>query len=299
MPATFTSRRAFLKTVAGPACTPLWGATQPQFSLAHLTVLGCSPPEATQIAARAGYDFVSFRIISMGLANEPNYDLARNAAMLRETRAALRSTGLQLHDIELARIADNADVKTYAPALQTAAELGARRVIASIWTARRNFALDALAALCDLAGKVGLSVSLEFVTWAEVKNLQEALDVLRAVGRTNLGLLIDVLHFHRSRVRLEELDGIPRSWFHFAHISDAPREIPSAVDELIRTGREARLYPGEGAIDIAGIVSRLPPIPYSLEVPNLMRVKQLGYAGHARRCLENTQRYFAAHARQY
>jgi sugar phosphate isomerase/epimerase len=294
-----TSRRAFLKTAAGAACTPLWGAAPPQFSLAHLTVLGCPPPEATEIAARAGYDFVSFRIISMGLANEPNYDLARNRAMLRETRAALRSTGLQLHDIELARIVDNADVKSYAPALQTAAELGARRVIASIWTARRNFALDTLAALCDLAGKVGLSVSLEFVTWAKVKDLQEALGVLRAVGPANLGLLIDVLHFHSSRVRLEELDAIPHSWFHFAHISDAPREIPSAIDELIRTGREARLYPGEGDIDISGIVSRLPPIPYSLEIPNLVRVKELGYAGHARRCLENAQRYFAAHARQF
>ena len=289
----------FSRLAPSAACAPLWGAASPRFSLAHLTVLGCPPPEATQIAARAGYDFVSFRIISMGLANEPNYDLARNAAMLRETRAALRSTGLQLHDIELARIAGNADVKTYAPALQTAAELGARRVIASIWTARRNFALDALAALCDLAGKVGLSVSLEFVTWAAVKNLREAIEVRRAVNRSNLGLLIDVLHFHRSRVRLEELDGIPHSWFHFAHISDAPREIPSAVDELIRTGREARLYPGEGVIDIAGIVSRMPPIPYSLEIPNLMRVKQLGYAGHARRCLENARRYFAAHARQF
>jgi len=231
----------------------------------------------------------------MGLANEPNYDLARNPAMLRETGSALRGTGLQLHDIELARIADNVKVKTYGPALQTAAELGARRVIASIWTARRDFAIDSLAELCAMAGNAGLSVSLEFVTWAEVASIQEALKVLRAVNRTNLGLLIDVLHFHRSRVRLEELDAVPPEWFHFAHISDAPREIPSTVEELIRTGREARLYPGEGAIDIAAIVGRLPTIPYSLEIPNLARVKELGYAEHARRCLESARNYFGAH----
>ncbi|MED3904758.1 sugar phosphate isomerase/epimerase, partial [Geobacillus thermodenitrificans] len=29
------------------------------FSLAHLTVLGCPPPEMAPIAARAGYDYVS------------------------------------------------------------------------------------------------------------------------------------------------------------------------------------------------------------------------------------------------
>jgi sugar phosphate isomerase/epimerase len=291
-----TTRRAFLKSAAAAASAPLWGAARPQFSLAHLTVLGCPPAEATQIAARAGYDFVSYRIISMGLANEPNYDLARNGTMLRETAAVLRSTGIKLHDIELGRIADNAAVKTYAPALQAAAELGARRVIASIWTARRSFAIDSLAELCDLAGKVGLSISLEFVTWAEVASLRQALDVLRAVHRPNLGLLIDTLHFHRSRVRLEELDSVPREWFHFAHVCDGPAEIPSAVGELIRTGREARLYPGEGAIDIAAIVGRMPAIPYSLEIPNLARVKELGYAEHARRCLESARAYFAAHA---
>jgi len=33
----------------------------------------------------------------------------------------------------------------------------------------------------------------------------------------------------------------------------------------------------------------LPPIPYSIELPNIKRVKQFGYEGHARRCLESAQ----------
>ena len=49
-----------------------------EFSLAHLTVLGCAPPEMTYIAARAGYDYVSIRPIFMGLPGEPNYALADN-----------------------------------------------------------------------------------------------------------------------------------------------------------------------------------------------------------------------------
>ena len=289
------SRRAFLKAAALAVPALRARDRQPRFSLAHLTVLGCTPPEATRIAARAGYDFVSYRIIQMGLTNEPRYDLARDPAMLRETRAALAATGLPLHDIELARIADGVSVKSYVPALETAAALGARRVIGSIWTADRNYARDALAELCDRAAPLGLSISLEFVTWADVSDLQQALAVLRAVKRANLGLLIDVLHFHRSRVKLAELDAVPREWFHFAHISDAAPEIPASVDALIHTGREARLYPGEGGIDIAAIVDRMPEVPYSLEIPNLARVKALGYAEHARRCLESAKRYFAAH----
>jgi len=311
MPKPTISRRAFLWTAAALACSPLASgrnrqdepagrprrAAGPSYSLAHLTVLGCAPPEATHIAARAGYDFVSYRIIYMGLPNEPNYDLARNPAMLRDTKTALAATGLKLHDIELARIADGVDVKSYAPALETAAELGARRVISSVWTTKRDYALDALGELCDLAAKVGLSISLEFVTWTALANLQEALGALRSVNRGNLGLLVDVLHFNRSLVKPEELDAVPREWFHFAHICDAPKEIPSTAEGLIHTAREARLDPGEGAIDIAAIVNRMPEIPYSLEIPNLERVKELGYAEHARRCLEHAKGYFAAHPR--
>jgi sugar phosphate isomerase/epimerase len=301
------SRRSFLGSAlaSAPALARAWNwqesargagsAAIARFSLAHLTALSCAPPELTHIASRCGYDFVSYRLINMGLANGPRYDLANNAAMLRETRAALSSTGLKLHDIEVARIADDVAVKSYGPALEIGAELGARRVICSVWSVRRDYAVEALMELCEIAGKVGLGISLEFVTWSSVPNLQDALAVRRAVNRPNLGLLIDVLHFNRSRVRPKELNSVPREWFHFAHICDAPPEIPKTTEGLIHTAREARLYPGEGAIDIAAIVNRMPVVPYSLEIPNLDRVKELGYEEHARRCLQGAKKYFNSH----
>ena len=88
---------------------------QCKISLAHLTALGCPPPELTYLAHRTGFDYVSFRVIQLDLSGEPNYELARNPAMLRETKAALRSTGLKVLDVELARIKDGVDVRTYIP----------------------------------------------------------------------------------------------------------------------------------------------------------------------------------------
>jgi hypothetical protein len=38
----------------------------------------------------------------------------------------------------------------------------------------------------------------------------------------------------------------------------------------------------------------VPAIPYALELPNVERVKELGYEGHARRCLEMAKRYLAS-----
>jgi sugar phosphate isomerase/epimerase len=268
-----------------------------KFSIAHLTVLGCAPPEMTYLAARAGYDFVSFRPIYVGLPGEPNYCLAENKEMLNQTKKALADTGIKLHDIELARIYDGLDPRKYLPAIEVAAELGGKCVLSSIWTPQRNFAIECFAELCDLAKPFGMTVDLEFVTYADVKNLKETVDVLHAAKRDNCGIMIDTIHFARSRVVLEELDTVPREWFHFAHLCDGPAEIPTTREGLIHTARDERLYAGEGGIDIAAILNRIPEVVYSIELPHLARVKELGAAEHAWRCLETAKKYMDAHPR--
>ncbi|MBP7640319.1 MAG: sugar phosphate isomerase/epimerase, partial [Thauera sp.] len=161
-----------------------------EFSLAHLTVLGCAPPEMVYIAARAGYDYVSIRPIFMGLPGEPNYALAENRQMLAQTRRALTSTGVRVHDIELARIFDGVTVRDYLPAMEVSAELGAKAVLSSIWGGEREYYIEKFAELCDLAKPLGLSVDLEFVPIAAVRDLAGAADVLRTIDRDNAGLMI-------------------------------------------------------------------------------------------------------------
>ncbi|MFC0558812.1 sugar phosphate isomerase/epimerase family protein [Halalkalibacter alkalisediminis] len=268
-----------------------------QFSLAHLTALGCSPPELIYIAARAGYDFVSLRPIFMGLPGEPNYALAENKQMMKETKAALSETGVKVLDIELARIYEGLDPKKYLPAFEVAAELGGKHVLSSIWTDDRNFAIECFQELCDLAEPFGLTIDLEFVPIASVKNLKGALEVLHAAKKENAGLMIDAHHFHRSKDKIEELDTIPREWFHYFHLCDATSTIPTSADEMVRILREERLYVGEGGIDVASIVNRLPEMPYAIELPNLKRSQELGYEEFARHCLETAKDYFAAHPR--
>ncbi len=265
-----------------------------QYSLAHLTVLGCPPPEMTYIAARAGYDFVSLRPIFMGLPGEPNYALADNPAMLKQTKRALAETGIKLYDIELARVYDHMHPTKYLPAMEVAAELGGRAVLSSIWTEERDYAIDMFGRLCDLAKPFGLTVDLEYVPIAGVRSLADAVQVLTAVKRDNAGLMVDTHHFQRAGDRVEALDALPREWFHFAHLCDAPAEIPADRDELTRIMREGRLYLGEGGIDVAGILKHLPEVVYSIELPNLAYVREIGYAEHACRCLETARAYVKA-----
>lgn len=267
-----------------------------QFSLAHLTVIGCSPPEMTYIAARAGYDFISLRLIPLGVPGERTY-LPDDKWMIRKTRIALQDTGLRVLDLELARILVDKAPEDYVPAMEAAAELGARHVISSAWTTDlddRNFIIDRYAEICDLARPFGLTVELEFPTFSRLKSLQEAVDIVRAADRPNSGILIDALYYHFARVRLHELDALPRRWFHFMHLCDVGGEIPTTRAGMVHVARDERLYVGEGCIDLAALADRLPPIPFSIELPNVKRVQELGYEGHARRCLETAKRYFEA-----
>jgi sugar phosphate isomerase/epimerase len=252
----------------------------------------------TYIAARAGYDYISIRPIYMGLPREPNYSLADNPQMLKQTKTALASTGIRVHDIELARVYDGLHPTKYLPAMEIAAELGAKAVLSSIWGGDREFYIEKFAEICDLAKPFGLTVDLEYVPIAVVSNLAQAVDVLRTANRSNAGLMIDMHHFHRADDNPEDLDSLPREWFHFAHLCDAQAEIPTRRAEMIRIVRERRLYVGEGGIDVAAILSHIPHCVYSIELPNKERHEELGYAEHATRCLETLKAFLAKRAVQ-
>jgi sugar phosphate isomerase/epimerase len=265
-----------------------------QFSLAHLTILEARPPELIRIAARSGYDFVGLRLIPLGLPGEAVY-APNDAVLRRDIKAAIDDTGVQVLDVELARIIDGASPDSYLPALEMAAELGARHVLSSIWMRDRDQAIERFAHLCDVARPLGLTVNLEFVSSTDWNTLEGALDVVTNCGCGNVGIMIDTLHFHRGRIPLDELDRIPATWTNFAHVCDDRLDVPATIEEARRTMREERLYPGEGAVDIGGILRRLPQsVICGIELPHLQRLRELGRDGFARTCLERTKQYFEA-----
>jgi sugar phosphate isomerase/epimerase len=263
-----------------------------KFSLAHLTVLDAPPPELIRIAARTGYDFVGLRLIPLGLPGEVAYTPHTDPVMRRDIKAAIDDTGVQVLDVELARIIESPAPDSYLRALEVAAELGARHVLSSVWMSDRNQVIDRFARLCEIARPLGLTIDLEFVSSTEWNSLEGALDVVTSCGRDNVGIMIDTLHFHRGGFALEQLDRVPAAWAHFAHVCDDRADVPSKIEEARRTMREERLYPGEGAVDIAGIIGRLPhDVICAIELPHRQRLRELGPDEFARTCLERTKRY--------
>jgi sugar phosphate isomerase/epimerase len=259
------------------------------YSLAHLTVLCVPPPELVEIAARTGYEYASIRVTRV-TKEEPLYDLARDPVLMRETRSRLAGTGIKVHDIELFRMDAAIEPEDFAPELEAAAKLGARRIIAQLPDPDRDRAVERFGRLCDMAKPYAISVGLEFPHWTETGNLTEAVRVLRAANRSNAGILIDMLHMGRSGSSTDELRTLPREWFQFAHVCDAEREVPPTLERILHTARDERLFPGEGSIDVRGILSCLPQdIPYSLEIPRAALMKAVGPEEVARLALRVTR----------
>ena len=268
-----------------PECT----VPAPSFSLAHATLLHLPPPELVRVAAATGYQHVGFRLISLRRPGEPGHHLSDNPTALNATKRALHETGLGLLDVEVALIKQGHALRSYLPALETAAELGGRFVLTNVYTRDRAFAEDEVAALCDLVQPLSLTVALEPVSFSDLSTVADAVDLARRTSRQNVSVLIDCLHVHSSRDPLSELSRIPPDRVHYVHVCDGPREVPEDADERRRIAREARLLPGEGGIDVTGILRHLPAnLVYAVEVHNPARAANLGAEVYARLALEKT-----------
>lgn len=269
----------------------------PQFSLAHLTVLGLSPPQMIEAAAQAGYSFVGLRLNAV-TPTEPKYAVHEDSRLLRETKQALAASGLRVLDVELIRLTPTFDVREYHALLDVSAELGARHLIVQGADTDLARVLEHYGQLCDAAGQRNLTADIEFVTWTETPGLGRASQIVAGVRRDNAGLLVDTLHFSRSNCDLQDLSQLPRSWFNYAQVCDAPADPPATVDELIHAARNERLFLGAGGLDVRGILNTLPPgIPCSLEIPNTTLARRVGLAEYARMALNTARDFFLVESR--
>jgi len=115
---------------------------------------------------------------------------------------------------------------------------------------------EAFARLCDAAGERGLRAQLEFMPMSGIPDLAAAWEIVRRAGRANGGLLLDTWHFARSRSSPALLAAIPEGRVFSLQISDAP--LTPASDAWHETAHGRRL-PGEGELDLAGVLALLGP----------------------------------------
>ena len=140
--------------------------------------------------------------------------------------------------------------------LPLAVELGAG-VVSTAELFGLPFELDSIAghfgALCDQAADHGLKIALEFVPTGGVPGLREAMQIIDKAGRANGGLMVDAWHFFRSNSTLADLAAVPGDRIYSIQLNDAP----AMPEQDLTIGMLNRLLPGDGELDLAGLMGAL------------------------------------------
>ncbi len=267
------------------------------YAMAYLTAHRCGAPEAVRLAAATGYGFVGLRLWP-NVPGTPYQQLLGDAALMHETLAACRDTGVGVFDLEIVRIGEGFDPRLYLPLFEAGAALGARAVLVVGDDTDPARLATSYARLCEQMAPFGLTADLEFMPWTAVPDARSALALVEAAGSpANAGILVDALHFGRSHTTLDDIRAIPRSLLHYAQICDGEAGTHFSTEQLLHTARCERLMPGEGNIDLRGLFAALPPdLPVSVEMINLVREADTPVPAWAAECLAASQRALAQQA---
>jgi sugar phosphate isomerase/epimerase len=244
-------------------------------SLAYLTCAELSPPEVVSVAAAAGCQHIGVRL-HPATPQDRLHPLLDDKALMRETLARLDDTGVRVLELEIVRLGPMTSVADHLRMFEAGAQLGAKNLVVVGDDTERERLVERFGEVCDAARPFGLTAMLEFMAYSAVTDLNDAAQVLRQAGRSNAAILVDALHFDSAGSTLEQLGALPVAWLRCLQVCDAPGGRPLDRDALIRTARTDRLMPGEGDIDLAGLLRTMPGgIPISIEVPQVERAARV------------------------
>jgi sugar phosphate isomerase/epimerase len=219
--------------------------------------------ERIEVAAQAGFRGLSLFLAHLDQARAEGHSDA-------DLRRRLEDRGLEIAELDPlldwvpdaglsgGATGEGAGMFQYRePDFYAAAEaLGARSINAAYFGDREvpeEVLTEAFAALCRRAAEHGLLVSLEFLPWTQVRDVNVAFNIVEEAGCDNGGIMLDTWHHFRSRVDNAELEGVvPR--INAVQLNDAPaKPDPNPVAETM----SRRLLPGQGDIDLVDIVRTL------------------------------------------
>ncbi len=230
-----------------------------RISLASGVVPECGPLDTIRAAVVGGFDAV-------GLWVEPPLWTPQ---LMREVRAALADSGLELLDVEVIWLKPDSDMNEHLRSVDIGVELGARNVLCVSSDPDAGATAARLAALCERAQFGGIRVALEFGIFTAVKTLGAALSVLDAVAHPARALLIDPIHVDRSGGTAADIAAVPRALLPYAQFCDAPanRPDPDDFDAVILDAIDLRMQLGEGRLPLTAMLQALPAgIPLAIEL---------------------------------
>jgi len=239
--------------------------------LDFLTAVEASPPELAELAAANALE--SIAIMVHPVAGVPDFGMASDTPMRRDTRRRCRELGVAIDMVEGFLLTPETDVAGFRASLESGAWLGARRVNVLLRDPDLPRLGDNLSAFCDLAAECGIEVVTEWSRRTPLKSPAEAAAFLATNGRTAT-LQFDSLHLFRAGFSASDVAGLDPRIVGRGQLSDGPADMP--VERQFDEAMGERLIPGDGQLPLDSFVRALPAgTVIGIEVP-IMSLKSQG-----------------------
>ena len=126
------------------------------------------------------------------------------------------------------------------------------------WEAIKAESVRVLHDLADIAAPYGVQLAFEFLGfgWCSVRTLAQCWEIVRAVNRPNVGLVIDTCHIYAGGSELSSIEAVDPEKLLIFHINDVEARPLETIEDA------HRLLPGEGVIPLDDILSRLRQIGF-------------------------------------
>lgn len=239
-----------------------------RFTLPFFTVPELNPVEAVIVAAEAGFDHVGFRLLPVADTELP-YALLTDHQLLQEVLAALKDTGITAGELEIVRVCPDTRLEAYLPMFERAQALGATDIVVVGEDNEFNRLTQQIGRLSEAAAKYGLILNLEPMPYKALASLEQAQSVICALNRHNIAIMLDALQLHRIGVQPNDLQSLIAGQCRIFQLCDAPWQFDPDPTAMRNFARSARLLPGEGELDLVGMLRASPAnLTISVEVPS-------------------------------
>ncbi len=163
-------------------------------------------------------------------------------------------------------IAAGADVADLAVDLDVMAELGVAQINTLSFDPDRDRTFDQLATLTELAAERGLGTTIELAPGMTIGDVATLLAALEHVGRPELRLTVDTMHWARTGYGAGELRELGPEQIGYVQLSDTT--LKPRMNSYLQEAMYERMAPGDGELPLADMLAAVPAdVVIGLEIP--------------------------------
>jgi sugar phosphate isomerase/epimerase len=233
-----------------------------------ISVFGLPPVEFVHLAADLGCRYISTSLTGARLESlgYPTFSLRDDARLRKDLLTAMGARDVSISLGEGMVIVSDADVSSLAADLDIMAEIGAAQINTLSFDPDRDRTFDQLAVLVTMAAERGMGTTIEMAPGMTIGDPATVVAAIEHVGRPDLRLAVDTMHWARSGCGAVELRELGPARIGYVQLSDTT--LKPRMKSYLAEAMYERMAPGDGELPLAEFLAEVPAdIVVGLEIP--------------------------------